>query len=138
MSLTLTDLKDIIEFGLSQIGGIEGAKTLLQNFIGEEGQKAAAAVVLKVYKQDAATYAGDPGRVWDDGKTTAEHLAQKGFEEFRHYLRDGNGIYPGAPEIPALGAGADAVYDFGDLRTTIHNWCNKSAADLLANPPATA
>lgn len=107
----------------------------LDHLLGSAGQQAADAVVKKVYLQQTARYQGAPADVGKDGKTNVQRLAQDGFLDFERYLRKGNEDFPGAPDIPALEPGADAVYDIGSARTQIHNWCNASAANLLASPP---
>jgi hypothetical protein len=130
-------LQDIINFALSELGGAGAAQSLLESLVDDAGQKAADAVVKKVYLQQPSLYAGLPGAVGQDGHTNVQRLAQAGFQEYRHYLRDGNGIYPGAPDIDSgIGGAADVVYLDGECRKAIHDWTNASAANLLANPPA--
>lgn len=114
---------------------------LLQGDIDADGAQAAKVVVTKVYNEDSADGIDYPA-------DNPALLARAAFREFRHFFRVGGAnatdsagkpIYPGAPFLPALGWAADAMYDVGEIRTTVQTWCNAAATALyaaLSAPPS--
>lgn len=126
------NLKDFLQYLLN---GIDPSKIrdMVDTLLNNEGEQAAAAVVAKLYNENGAHAAADfPA---SDPKL----LARASFYEFRHFLRKGSDdktgdalTYPGAPECPAIEAGADIVYAIGDARTLIQGWCNAATAAFYA------
>jgi len=114
MAFSIESLLSLLESGED--------KAAVQQFFGTVGPIAAKACVQKMYAQAPAVYVGGSAQ---------KALAQIAFLECRHFLRVGGDSY-GVPDWPGVGPVADIIYQDGEARTQIHDWCNAATAELLA------